>query len=308
MNEDIYMDYENTTHITDTFIARDELSVTVVTYSIIGIMAAIENAFALLIFSSSKRFRKKRNVFLFSLSLADFIVGVLSCLVYFEKVYNSPSFGAILEAMFLVSVFSICAVSVERYIAIVAAPFTYKNIITFKRCIIVCFFYWILTMSATVALYAIVYNEWTRFAMCVLTMVILIANYIMYFKISKALTSNDRTVTANLGQNVIGRSKKLIRSFIILLVVSTLCWAPLCCFLVIALFSENVNENKSVLNIMYCICLSNSFINPFIYWYSLPGAKEGVFDLICCFKKNEDKKEHNKKQVPSQPTTSNTTV
>ncbi|XP_071950897.1 uncharacterized protein [Antedon mediterranea] len=153
MNEDIYMDYENTTHITDTFIARDELSVKVVTYSIIGIMAAIENAIALLIFSSSKRFRKKRNIFLFSLSLADFIVGVLSCLVYFEKVYNSPSFGAILEAMFLVSVFSICAVSVER----------------------------------------------------------------------------------------------------------------------------------------------------------LPGAKEGVFDLICCFKKNEDKKEHNKKQFPSQPTTSNTT-
>ncbi|XP_071950005.1 melanocortin receptor 5-like [Antedon mediterranea] len=262
----------------------DELSVPYFIYAIIGVLAAAENAVAILIVISSKRFRKKRNVFLFSLTLADFTVGILSFLVYFETFYKSNMFGSILDAMFLVSMISISAVCIERYIAIVAAPFTYKHIVTFKKCIIVCFLYWVLTIVIVIGVYSFTYDKWTRLAFCIVTLITILANYILYFKISRVLSANDHDVTQNLGQNVIGRSKRLIQSFIILLVIATVCWLPLCCFYIIAVFSKSVDENAYVLNVLYCVSLCNSFINPYIYWYRLPGMKEALRSLVCCIR------------------------
>ncbi|XP_033112973.1 adrenocorticotropic hormone receptor-like [Anneissia japonica] len=255
-----------------------------VLYIVLGAFAALENALVLFLVLTSKKLRMERNVFLFSLSLADFAVGILSFLIFFNIFYESFVFVAVLDAMFLVSMFSISAVAIERYIVIVAAPFTYKNVMTLERCIIVCVLIWILTISVFIAVYTYVYNKYSQLAFCILSLILLIANYILYFRISISLRKNDRNVTEKLGNNAVGRSQKLIRSFSILLVVSTICWLPLCCFFIIAVVDKSVDENAFVLHILYCLFMSNSLVNPFIYWYRLPGIKEGIYDLACCWR------------------------
>ncbi|XP_033112975.1 adrenocorticotropic hormone receptor-like [Anneissia japonica] len=267
-----------------TIVPAPVLDVPSVIYIILGVLAASENTVVLYLVMASKKLRIKRNVFLFSLSLADFAVGILSFLIFFNIFYESIVFVAVLDAMFLVSMFSISAVAIERYIVIVAAPFTYKQVITFKRCIIVCVLFWILTISLFIAVYAYVYNKYTRLVFCIFSLITIIASYILYFRISVSLRKNDQNVTKHLGQNAVGRSQKLIRSFGILLVVATICWLPLCCFFIIAVFDESVDENVFVLNVLYCLSVSNSLINPFIYWYRLPEIKEGIYDLACCWR------------------------
>ncbi|XP_071950894.1 adrenocorticotropic hormone receptor-like [Antedon mediterranea] len=284
----------------------EESKIPWIIYHIVGVFAAIENAIVLLIVLKSKKFRNKRNIFLFSLSLADFIVGLQSVLIYADIFNESYVFGSILDAMFLVSMFSISAVCIERYIAIVGAPFTYKQIITLKRCLVVCFFIWDIPITVILVIYGYVYNRWTRFAFACVSLCSIVANCILYYKISLELTKNDRKITEDFRNNMLGRSRKLIRSFTILLVISSVCWLPLCCFWTLAVIYETVDNNVNSENWLFCLALSNSVINPIVYWFRLPGIKEELQNLICCCRNvaKKEKANSNSPQTISTVTTS----
>ncbi|XP_071950895.1 adrenocorticotropic hormone receptor-like [Antedon mediterranea] len=259
----------------------EESTIPWIIYYIIGFFATIENAFVLLIVLKSKKFHKKRNIFLFSLSLSDFIVGLQSVLFCFKIFSDSYIFGSILEAMFIVSMFSISAVCIERYIAIVGAPFTYKQVMTLKRCLVVYILIWDIPITVILVIYGYVYNRWTKFAFSCVSLCSIVANYILYYNISLELTKNDRKVTEDFGKNMLGRSRKLIRSFTILLVISSVCWLPLCCFWTLAVIDETFDNNVNAENWLYCIALSNSVINPIVYWFRLPGMERAQeFDML----------------------------
>ena len=107
-----------------------------------GLAAVIGNAVVLWLFYKNESLRTISNWFLASLCVADFLAGLVVHPMYIaNRVIAQPRKGSILlNVIHMVwihstaaTVFNLCCVSVDRFIAI-RFPFRYQDIITKKRC------------------------------------------------------------------------------------------------------------------------------------------------------------------------------
>ena len=107
-----------------------------------GLAAVIGNAVMLWLFYKNKSLRTISNQFLASLCVADFLAGLVVDPVYIAiRVFAQPRKGSILLNVInmvwihstAATVFNICCVSVDRFIAI-RFPLRYQDIITKQKC------------------------------------------------------------------------------------------------------------------------------------------------------------------------------
>ena len=119
-----------------------------------GLAAVIGNAVVLWLFYKNESLRTISNKFLASLCVADFLAGLVVDPMYIGIiVFVQPRKGSILlNAIYMVwihstaaTVFNLCCVSVNRYIAI-RFPFRYHDIITKKRCYAVIIMVWLISL------------------------------------------------------------------------------------------------------------------------------------------------------------------
>ena len=124
-------------------------------FSLSGLAAVTGNAVVLWLFYKNESLRTISNRFLASLSVADFLVGlvidpawiVMRCLI-------QPPNRSILWTVIIVlwihttaaTTFNLCCVSVDRFIAI-RFPFRYQDIITKKRCYAAIIFVWLISLG-----------------------------------------------------------------------------------------------------------------------------------------------------------------
>ena len=110
-----------------------------------GLAAVIGNAVVLWLFYKNESLRTISNGFLASLCVADFLAGLVVDPMYIGiGVLAQPRKGSILRKVIemvwihstAATVFNLCCVSVDRFIAI-RFPFRYQDIITKKRCYLV---------------------------------------------------------------------------------------------------------------------------------------------------------------------------
>ena len=86
-------------------------------------------------------------------------------------------------------------------------------------------------------------------------------------------------------QKVFKRSrKKVLKMFIIVIAVFLLCWLP---FVIYCGFIEMhvatfPNPGDMIRITTYCLGLSNSFWNPFVYFFSIDWLRKACWDVICC--------------------------
>ena len=119
-----------------------------------GLAAVIGNAVVLWLFYKNQSLRTISNRFLTSLCVADFLSGLVVHPMYIAiAVFAQPRTGSILQdAISMVwinttaaTVFNLCWVSVDRFIAI-RFPFRYQDIITKKRCYAVIIMVWLISL------------------------------------------------------------------------------------------------------------------------------------------------------------------
>ena len=123
-------------------------------FSLSGLAAVIGNAVVLWLFFKNEALRTISNRFLASLSVADFLVGLvmdptwiaIRCFIQPPETYIL--FNA-LDMLWIhttaATVFNLCCVSVDRFIAI-RFPFRYQDIITKKRCYLVIIMVWLISL------------------------------------------------------------------------------------------------------------------------------------------------------------------
>ena len=124
-------------------------------YGIIALPALFGNAVFLWANYKARNVRTLSNLLLSSLALADLLVGLVIDPVWIARCvltphpYNHP-FKMAIDALWIqtsvTTTFSLCAVSLDRYIAIRSA-LLYHQIVTEKRCYIAIAFVWIASLS-----------------------------------------------------------------------------------------------------------------------------------------------------------------
>ena len=119
-----------------------------------GLAAVIGNAVVLWLFYKNQSLRTISNRFLASLCIADFLVGFVIDPIWIAiRFFTQPKRAGILKQVINVlwihstaaTVFNLCCVSVDRFIAI-RFPFRYQDIISKKRCYAVIIMVWLISL------------------------------------------------------------------------------------------------------------------------------------------------------------------
>ena len=123
-------------------------------FSLSGLAAVIGNAAVLWLFYKNESLRTISNRFLASLCVADLLVGLVIDPVWIAIRFSTQPKRATISKQVInllwihstaATVFNLCCVSVDRFIAI-RFPFRYQGIITKKRCYLVIIMVWLISL------------------------------------------------------------------------------------------------------------------------------------------------------------------
>ncbi|RMX56531.1 hypothetical protein pdam_00007233 [Pocillopora damicornis] len=126
-------------------------------FSLSGLAAVFGNAVVLWLFYRNESLRTMSNRFLASLSVADFLVGlvidpvwiVIRCLIQPSDTHGMMFY--VIEMLWIhtttATTYSVCCVSIDRFIAI-RFPFRYQHMVTKKRCYAVISAVWLISLLA----------------------------------------------------------------------------------------------------------------------------------------------------------------
>lgn len=124
-------------------------------YGLIALPAVVGNAVFLWVIYKVRSVRTFSNLLLSSLALADLLVGLIIDPMWIARCVLKPlpydhSFKIAIDALWIqtsvTTTFSLCVVSLDRYIAI-RSPLLYNRIVTRKRCYTAVAFVWIASFS-----------------------------------------------------------------------------------------------------------------------------------------------------------------
>nr|ANO39116.1 GCR304 [Schmidtea mediterranea] len=91
---------------------------------------------------------------------------------------------------------------------------------------------------------------------------------------SKISHSNDAMVT----------KKRVTKMVIVVIVIFTLCWAPIQTIFIIQLYGKDPGGNlfRTIHVISNCLAYSNSMVNPFLYAFLSENFRRAFANLLCC--------------------------
>ena len=203
-----------------------------------GLAAVIGNAVVLWLFYKNESLRTISNWFLASLCVADFLAGLVVDPMYIAiRVFAQPRIGSILlKAIQLVwihstaaTVFNLCCVSVDRFIAI-RFPFRYQDIITKKRCYAVIIMVWLISLLLPFpVIFEDVENLWsflTVLMVCIPIALITLC-YLWIYKAARKQTTAIRQVTQTGGEPTLAvENYKALKTIGFVLGVFLASWMP----------------------------------------------------------------------------------
>ena len=264
-------------------------------FSLSGLAAVTGNAVVLWLFYKNESLRTISNRFLLSLSVADFLVGLvidpawitIRCLI---QPRDHTVLWYFVEMLWIhtttATTFNLCCVSVDRFIAI-CFPFRYQAIVTKKRCYTAIVLMWFVSLGLPFTILSVNYEDnddeglWPVLAFITFVVPIFVVTfcYIYIFKaarkqcrriLGESPERSEKNVKVRIIQNF-----KAIKTVGFVFGVCIIAWMPcLILHLVHCYYHTAVNqqyiENKLysiVWHWVEAIALTSSAINPWIYYF-----------------------------------------
>ena len=250
-----------------------------------SLAAVIGNAVVLWLFYKNESLRTISNRFLASLSVADLFVGlvinpiwiVIRCLI--QPPSTDIVLTTILDILWIYStaatVFNLCCVSVDRFIAI-RFPFRYQDIITKKRCYAVIIMVWLISHLLPVpVIFEDVETLWLFLTVIIIDIPLALVT-LCYFWMYKAAR---KQATAIIRVNQPGRQQafaienyKAIKTIGFVLSVFLVSWLPA---FGVSVVHHSATADSCMHDKLYsvvwpwieAIALTSSAINPWVYCF-----------------------------------------
>lgn len=253
-------------------------------YGIIALPALLGNAVFLWVIYKVRSIRTFSNLLLSSLALADLLVGLIvdpmwiARCVLTPRPYDHP-FKIAIDALWIqtsvTTTFSLCAVSLDRYIAIRSA-LLYNQIVTKKRCYIAIAFVWIASVSFGFSRILVTNPaNLPKLWMCVTIITILFPMILIIFCYSR-ISVVARKQSKTIARQDVQRSNKLVSEGIrnrkaaktvgLVVALFLISWFPSLTTSFIHLTTSDHCRNMRVVWLwVELIAFSSSGINPWLY-------------------------------------------
>ncbi|XP_057370381.2 neuromedin-K receptor-like isoform X2 [Daphnia carinata] len=292
-------------------------------FTLMLFVAIVGNTLVAWIVLAHRRMKTVTNYFLVNLSLADLTMSLFNCIFNFTFMLNSHwPFGGfyctvnnfIANVTVAASVFTLVAISFDRYIAIVyplrprmskciariaisliwlascilAVPcLLYSQTISHKysngEVRIVCIVVWpdgLPSVSQQDFIYNIIFT--------VLTYLIPVSVMgVCYSRMSYILWRSQSIGELNQRQaESIQSKRKVVRMFMVIVVLFAVCWLPYHGYFVYQFIDHQVISYKYVQHIFlsfYWLAMSNAMINPLVYYYMNARFRQYFKTVLCHF-------------------------
>ena len=264
--------------------------------SLCSIASVTGNAVVLWLFYKNESLRTVSNRFLASLSVADFLVGLVIDPVWIAiRFFIEPPSSSVLHELTLMlwiyttaaTTFNICCVSVDRFIAI-RFPFRYQDMVTKKRCYTVIILVWLLSLCLPFSKLSVtnagdinraIFWFSLTFITFVFPLVIVSLSYICILKAAKEQfkricgDENSRNYNENIKVRTL-QNFKAIKTVGFVLGACIITWMPSLVLMVFDIYYviENSREKmRSLLLVVWpwvdAVAFTSSAINPLIYYF-----------------------------------------
>ena len=265
-------------------------------FSLSGLAAVIGNAAVLWLFYKNESLRTISNRFLASLCVADFLVGLVIDPIWIAiRSSTQPQRTHILKQVInllwihttAATVFNLCCVSVDRFIAI-RFPFRYQDIITKKRCYVVIIMVWLISLLLpSLVMIVDVENLWlssTVLTLCI-PIVLVTLCYVWIFKTARKQATAIRQVNqpaANPDEPTrVIENYKAIKTIGFVLGAFLASWMPSLVASVVHYFAaSNPCVDHKLYTVVWpwieAITLTSSAINPWIYYFRNSKFREAL--------------------------------
>lgn len=280
------------------------------------ILTVVGNLAVMIVFVSSDLLRSTvNNHFLFSLALADLLVGLLvmpcaidalrtqtwRCGVFMKYFTGFGNFCFCIS-----SIMHLMMLSVDKYLSIIK-PLKYPSIMTQRRVYLFCFLlwfysaFWALLPLMGISSYEcfIPYigfcapEDWSKyglnfaFAISVVSGtygVALIVMFLVYWRIAKVIKDQSLKILPSEQTNKKSKKQKLFQkhkgvlTLITLIITYLICWSPFCVLLFVEIGKgEKVDSAISLIGMLTGFV--NSCCNPIIYWVKYSSFRRAVLRM-----------------------------
>ena len=282
-------------------LASTEIVVLATMNIILGLFSVFGNALILAAIYKVPAQRTMSNAFIASMSVADFSVGLLMNPLWVAKsvlnIWKSDNkLSTVIEVLTMQTIVattvSLCAVSMDRYVAV--AKMRYHEIMTWKRVRIIIVFIW--TFSMSFACLRIFITDpiqlpklWlAATVITVLTPITLISS--CYYFIFKAARRQIKRIsleeTFNPDEAIVQlKNRKAACTIGIIVGIFTICWSPSLVISLVQFFTSDLCKKTRINGYWFWGALaefSNSAFNPFIYCMRSREFRKAVKRAITC--------------------------
>ena len=257
------------------------------------LLSIIGNALVLVAILRTPSTRSPSVIFLCNLAVTDFLVGSVVQPTYIaEQIARtvptlSEAVGAMGFAMCGVSLWTITAITVDRFLAL-HYHLQYPNLMTTSRAI-----YTIVTLWCNITLFSFsilwsrrIYYFLTAFCITICLLVCLVC----FIKIYRIVRRHQLQIhvqqqavenSTDAKNHHIRQSTRSAKNIFIYFLAMILCYSPFSIVVIISGFTGV--DLKVILTFSFTVVLMNSSINPFLYCWRMTELREAVFKTVKLF-------------------------
>ncbi|XP_061770728.1 galanin receptor type 1 [Nerophis ophidion] len=285
--------------------------VTLLVFALIFVLGVLGNSVVITVLARSKpgKPRSTTNIFILNLSIAD-LSYLVFCIPFQSTIYMMPTWvlGAFIckfihyffTVSMLVSIFTLSAMSVDRYVAIVHSRRS-STIRVAKHAFVGVVVIWVLSlaMAAPIMYYQNIFhgggnltfcwevwpdqNQKKVYVVCTFVFGYVLPLLLISFCYSKVLNHLHKKLR-NMSKKSEASKKKTAQTVLVVVVVFCLSWLP---HHVVHLWAEfgtfPLNQASFVLRVAaHCLAYSNSSVNPVIYAFLSENFRKAYKQVFKC--------------------------
>uniref|UniRef100_A0AAV2KA12 G-protein coupled receptors family 1 profile domain-containing protein n=1 Tax=Knipowitschia caucasica TaxID=637954 RepID=A0AAV2KA12_KNICA len=282
---------------------------------IIAFLSTVGNVLVCAAVGINQKLRTVTNYFLVSLAVADICVGSIAipCAILTDiglPHHNLPLCLLMLSVLIMFtqsSIFSLLAVAVERYLAILM-PFRYQTLMTRRNAILIILLTWLLAFLIGliplmgwhktppelgycffVSVVDMAYMVYFNFFACVLAPLVIM--FLIYAQIFATVKNQMRRISfAHSRRGEVQRSMaaglrkeiKTVLPVFLVLFLFTICWIPLHVINCFLLLCPHCSVPFELLLAAIILSHANSVVNPFLYAFTMTAFRNTFKAIFLC--------------------------